>query len=221
MAALSPESTAILDAVKNQLIELHSTYRTLIDLFGVSVEQSELLQEAAPMMFDTAYRVLLRDVVLGITRLTDPLQTAGKHNLVFERLVNLPEVQADSKIRASVEKKLGEVQGRSEPFRSHRDKYLAHLDLPKVIDPNDVVQEFPRKNVEALLVAMADVYNRVVRPLLDEETRFDMISIQGGAPALVRAIEESRFWRSLPGSERSRLRREFGPKRPPDVPPAM
>ncbi len=206
--ALSEDSTRVVDALWNHVSELHAEWKTLMQLFGVSAEQSQHLNTVAGALFDTVYRALLRDVLLGISRLTDALKTGGKDNLVLERLQLLGEVEADAALSATVAEKIADVRVKASSIRDYRNKYVAHLDLVAALGPgSSVLPGINRSDVDAALEAMADVFNAVEQGLRDRTVMFKDISIIGGAESLLRHLEDAQSWRGLPRSKRLRLTR--------------
>lgn len=166
---LSPESEKVVEALWKHITELHAEWKSLLQLFGVSQAQSDFLNKVAGAFFDTVYQTLIRDILLGISRLTDPLSTAGKDNLVLERLATLPEVQADSALSTKVAVKLSEVKGKATSIRDYRNKYLAHLDLAASLGPgSDVLPGIKRLDIDAVLDGFADLFNLIEQALREQ-----------------------------------------------------
>lgn len=203
---LSQPSEKIVDALGRQITELHAEWKTLIALFGTSEEQSRFLNEVAGVFFDTVYRALLRDVLLGISRLTDRPSTTGKDNLVLECLCQLPEVAADETLRSTVTEKLAEIKSNSHGIREHRHKYLAHLDLNVALDRNlDLLGGLKRRDVERVLDGIAEIFNVIEQSHRDRTVMFGHVSIHDGAETLLRHLDDARSWRALDPAERRRL----------------
>jgi hypothetical protein len=195
----SPESAAILDALEAYISDLHAEWKTLLELFAAGPETSKLLNDTAGALFDTLYRVLIRDILLSIARLTDPLKTAGKEHLVLERVMELPEVGGDAELAAAASSALAEIKALAGRFRDYRNKYLAHLDLPTSLAPSgDVLPSIVRAAVDAILVAFAKFFNRIDGPLRDRHVLFKDVAMHGGARSLVKALNEAQLCRSLP-----------------------
>jgi hypothetical protein len=205
--ALSPTSEDTVNALWKHIAELHEEWKVLIELFGVSQEQSDLLNSSAGAFFETVYRTLMRDILLGISRLTDPLTTVGKDNLVLERLTGLPEVHMAQPLLSSVSAKLDEVKSLAVPIRDYRNKYLAHLDLGAALAPSpEVLPGIKRPDVEGVLLAMADLFNLISQPLRDTTVVFKDVAIMGGHRALLKCLDDARVLRSLPFEQRRQAR---------------
>lgn len=202
---LSTDSEQFIGALWKHITELYVEWNSLLRLFGVSQAQSDFLNRIAGGFFDTVYRALIRDILLGISRLTDPLSTAGKDNLVLERLVTLPEVMADSVLSSSVATKLSEVRDKASSIRSYRNKYLAHLDLAASLGPgSDVLPGIKQQDIDAVLEGFSELFNLIERSLRGSLVKFERVSIHGGPESLLKHLEEARLWRTLPRAERQR-----------------
>lgn len=203
---VSAESEAVLSALHNYISDVHQEWKTLIELFGSGDKRTKLLHRTANGFFDTVYQALLRDVLLGIARLCDPLKTAGQDNLVLERLLGLPEVVAATELVATVTNQFTEVKAQAKPFREYRHKYLAHLDLLTSVQSVDDAAGFKREDVESMLAAIAKLFNMVDGPLRDRYVLFDKVATGGGTGHLLVALEDAEGFAELPLRERHRLR---------------
>jgi len=204
--SLSADSEKIVVAIWNHITELHAEWKILLALFGASQAQSDFLNKVAGAFFDTVYQTLIRDILLGISRLTDPLSTAGKDNLVLERLAQLPEVVADSTLSSKVTAKLTEVKAEARPIRDYRNKYLAHLDLDASLGPGpDVLPGIKRQDIDVVLQGFSDLFNLIEQTLRGPTVIFRKVSIFGGPQDLLRHLEDAQSWRALPFEERRRL----------------
>ena len=203
---VSVESEAMLSALHDYISDLHQEWKTLIELFGSGDKRAKLLHRTANGFFDTLYRALLRDVLLGIARLSDPLKTAGQDNLVLERLLHLPELVAATEPLATARNQFEDLKAQAKPFREYRHKYLAHLDLLTSVQAVDDAAGFKRQDVESMLAAIAKLFNMVDGPLRDRYILFHKVATVGGTEHLIGALESAEAFAELPLRDRDRLR---------------
>lgn len=214
--AISPGSKAVVESLSNHITELHAEWKVLLQLYGVGKERTDFLFGVAGSFFDTVYRTLIRDILLGIARLTDPARTGPKTkkkgavkpktNLVLERLARLPEVRTHSELLAAVRAKLAEIKTKSAAIRDYRNKYLAHLDLRAALGPtSDVLPGIKRQDIQAVLDDFAELFNFVGSRLGEPAIMFTNVSLIGGPKALVKHLEDAKTWRSLPPGKRQAL----------------
>jgi len=72
---------SIFTELENELIWLHHKWDQYLKLFGRSEKQIIILNETANGFFGLVQMVLFEDIILHISRLTDPSKTFGKKNL--------------------------------------------------------------------------------------------------------------------------------------------
>ncbi len=189
----SSESIAILNALESHIFTLHIRWKTLLDLFGSGDDTVKLLHETAGAFFNTVYSILLQDILLGIARLTDPLKTKGKENLVLKRIAQLPEVAADSSLLTASNEVLQEIKLLTEPFRDYRNQYIAHLDLPKSLGPStELLPGIKTHDIDAVLEAFARLLNLVNGSLRGQRVQFKNVMVHGGAKSIIRACKLAR-----------------------------
>jgi hypothetical protein len=73
------------------ITHLHLKWKHYRSLFGTSLERIDLLERAAPALFRWLETIMRNDVVLAITRITDPPRTGKHQNASLERLIELLE----------------------------------------------------------------------------------------------------------------------------------
>src|SRR5690349_12883241 len=75
-----------------EIVLLHDAWTQYKYLFAASPERVDLLNACARWFFALSQMALFREILLGISRLTDPLEQ-GKHtNLVLASLARSPEL---------------------------------------------------------------------------------------------------------------------------------
>src|SRR4051794_4573013 len=77
---------------------LYIKWAEFVEIFG-DRERISLLNKAAPSFFVIIEQAFWQDILLNLTRLTDPPRSAGKENLT---IVNLPNLISDVKLSARV-----------------------------------------------------------------------------------------------------------------------
>ena len=125
----------------NGLVRLNE-YRAL---FGDPANVEFINTFSGPFMLDVQ-QVFQRDLLLHVTRLTDPVQSGGNPNITVQRLphfrddlelhARFPDVCDDQELRARVESFVATALENSGLARDWRDKRISHSDLNLAIDPD-------------------------------------------------------------------------------------
>ena len=124
----------------NGLVRLNE-YRALFDPANIEFINTF----SGPFMGDVQ-QVFWRDLLLHITRLTDPSESGGKQNITVRRLpdfrddpelrARFPDVCDDPKLRARVQSFADTAEKNAESARDWRNQRISHSDLNLAIDPN-------------------------------------------------------------------------------------
>lgn len=143
----------------NECVWLHWKWEEYVALFGTKPERISLLNKAAGSFFRVVQDTLWENVLLHISRLTDPPQSAGKDNLTLRRLPAL----VDDKIRAEVGTLLQTCLTNCEFARDWRRRQIAHCDLRLALDDPTAtpLAAASRKAVKDALTAIAALLNAV------------------------------------------------------------
>ena len=181
----------------DELVNLHDTWDQYQALFSHSSERVRMLNACAGWFFAAIQRVLLRETVLGVSRLTDPVKSGKFNNLTLGTLLADPALIGAKGTQAKIQEAINRAIKAAESVRAHRNKYIAHLDHPTATgsaeEPLPGLSKEHITSVIALMEAAYNVYNHRVR---DAQAFFEVDSMQG-AEALVAILAQSERWRKF------------------------
>lgn len=118
-------------------------------------------------------QVLWRDLLLHVTRLTDPVETAGHQNLTVRRL---PAFCESPELRARLQAIVNTSVGTAEFARDWRNRLISHSDLCLAIDPDaESLAPATLRRVQDALDAVHSALATVSRALLDQDLANDVL----------------------------------------------
>lgn len=128
VAVMGEALEEVYSELQAEVLDLHRRLDLFVDLFD-NAGRVELLNRSAAYVFGVVQDLLWDDIVLRISRLTDPAEAGrgGQHRRLSVQ--RLPELLSDSALRAEVEKRVAIAVLASDPLREHRNATIAHLDL--------------------------------------------------------------------------------------------
>ena len=119
----------VYDLLKTEVTWLHGRWICYRQLFAQSEARINMLDECASAFFFIIQDVLFDEVQICLCKLTDPANTGKIDNLSLEQLQLRLEVHGDSGLSVKNRILLDALQTQATPFRTWRNKQLAHLDL--------------------------------------------------------------------------------------------
>lgn len=129
-------------------IHLHRKWATFLELYG-SQQHVDLLNNTAPAFFRMLQEILWMDIVLHLTRLTDPPNSGGSQaNLTIRILPGLCNV---AETRNKVEELVADAVAATAFARKRRNKQLAHTDMRQ---PSDAFTPVTRHLMERAIGAI-------------------------------------------------------------------
>jgi hypothetical protein len=129
MRDLGPELGAVYNVLSNDVTWLHAKWEQYRHLFAKSEQRIELLNETAGYFFRIIQDTIFEDIVLGLARLTDPIQTGKgqkQQNLTLRRL---PSLVSDAQLRLELNALVKVALDVCATPLVWRNKRLAHRDL--------------------------------------------------------------------------------------------
>ena len=125
---LPPLTPELRKRLCDELVYLRDTWTQLSSLFATSDEVISVLNATAPSFFAGVRRVYMREVLLAISRLTDPARVSGRDSLTIRALLEDPAVDSFPGLRGELTDAIDGAVAAAAPARAHRNKYIAHLD---------------------------------------------------------------------------------------------
>ena len=122
---MAEETTKLVDALGEQWAEGARRLDLLVKLFG-DTKHVEHLNLVGGELFADIQRALQDDLLLRVSRLTDPPESAGKGNLTVQRL---PDLCERGGLREKVQEQVDVAVCAARTARTHRNQRISHTDL--------------------------------------------------------------------------------------------
>lgn len=183
--------------LRQEIVGLHDAREQYLILFGHSAARVEMLNACAAWFFGLVQRVLLREIILAVSRITDREESLGKSNLVLASLLADPMLADDAGLARELREAIQSAIDAAEPIRVHRHKYIAHLDHAVAIDsPEATIPPLLKADIDGAVAKIEDAYN--LHGLRTRQTHaMFSVSTTRGADALVDILEGSERWTRL------------------------
>jgi hypothetical protein len=196
------EAKEVADRLYNHLVQLDTHWRDYQYLYGDSKERLDRLNQTAKWFFGSLQRLLVRDIILSISRLTDPKGGGSRSNLVLEKLLDDALLDGKGSLRDELRDELEQIRVLASPIRDHRNKAVAHLDLAVAME-NKRLPQLPRRTVDEVIARMQGVHGRHHLELYGSDLHYELQPL-GSVEVLVRALDDAAKWREHERLERYR-----------------
>lgn len=178
------------DGLHFEVMDIYLSWDMFLQLFTKNDEQMELFTNTAPVVFRVMQNVLVRDVILGICRLTDKKKTMRHENLTLSRLIYLLNPCIEEDFFCEIRHSLDLIEQKSKPLRKYRNARLAHLDLKHATGRNtEVLPELPRGDIDKVLEMIKNLLNKISGHFDSVETAYDFPIYPGGVKSLVEYLK--------------------------------
>jgi hypothetical protein len=198
---MGPHLGPVFFALYKEVVWLHAKWQEYRELFGHSPERVDLLNRNAAFFFRIVEDSLWEDVLLHISRLTDPPRSAGKDNLSVQGLAAL---MPDAGLQVRVDALAKDCVAKAAFAREHRNKRLAHADLLYSLDRKAFpLSGISRLHVEEMLLSFRELLNCIDAQYRDTTVAYEHFITHNGAPALVSRLQRFERLTAKPGGEAS------------------
>lgn len=155
---MGPELGNLFHLLCNEHISLQLEWQEFVELYGTSPERTDLLNQSACYFFGSLQSILFEHALLGLARLTDPIQTSNKFNLT---ILKLPEFMTNAEDKMAAKTLVDAAKKASLFARDWRHRHIAHHDLSLALGHAHPLEPASRKSVKEALANIAKVLNFV------------------------------------------------------------
>jgi hypothetical protein len=171
----------------NEVAWLYTKWGEYVELFGEKSSRIDLLNQSAPMFFRIVQDSLWENVLLHISRLTDPPKSCGRQNLSIQSLSSL----VDENIKIDITDQIKNAIEKSTFCRDWRNRHIAHRDLKLALDDQaEPLTPASRAMIRDALDSIAKVLNTFSEYYLKSTIGFDVISETCGAEDLLYILDD-------------------------------
>lgn len=190
MSQIPSRIDEIFQELKTEVTWLHARWIIYRQLFGHSERRIDLLNECASAFFYVIQDILLGEVQVTLSKLTDPARTGKHDNLSFEQLQARVEAQGDAQLVATLRKLLDDIHKKCQAFRLHRNKRLAHLDLTTAIQSTSTpLPGISRQMIEDAIKLVREYMNTIEIHYTQAETGYEHFIMSSDGDALVTMLK--------------------------------
>ncbi len=125
--------------------------------------------------------LLINEVTLSLSRLTDPARTHGKANHSIPRLIQRVDGRETPGFKNELNEKYDILKTRCKPFRARRNRTVAHADLAtKLKYSKEPAPGISQQAVEDALSALRDFLNAYDYHFRDNTTMYEDVVLSLG-----------------------------------------
>lgn len=194
MSTLPKDIAELFEELRTEITWLHGRWIIYRQLFGKSKARIDLLNECASNFFYIVHDVLLGEIKVSLTKLTEP----DKKSLSLEQLQRRVEARGGKQLISTLRKLLDELHGKCQPFIAWRNKRLAHLDLNTAlrVDSNSL-PDISRQMIEDAMHLMREYMNTIERHYCNDPMGYEYFWMNGDGEALISMLKYGISYKEL------------------------
>ena len=156
----SADRVALFGALQAEYSWLYRKWQTFRRLYAADQATIDVLNDVAPWFFRIIYQVMLDDIALALSRLTERSKVMRKATLVLDRLVEQCDPVKETRLRRELDMRITLVKGQVRKLRYLRNARLAHTDSDVTLRPDlHPLPTTSRDEIEPVIEAIGVVLN--------------------------------------------------------------
>lgn len=178
-----------LKAVNSEVIQLAFRWKIFCQLFDSGPENIELLNKSGSNVFSLFQRLVIDDVMICLSRLTDPEKSLGNENASIRNVVAKSKACLSAPTIAEVELLVITLDSHVQNVRKHRNKVLAHADLSHALNVS-ALPPVTYDELEKAMNTLQEILSKVASEALRWTTHYDTIIRYGcGGDSLLQVLK--------------------------------
>jgi hypothetical protein len=178
----------VFQPLNNELTWINAKWQIYLQFYGTKKEDLDLINRMSPTLFRIIQDTLVDDLILSISRLTDPpftkLGKKTRENLTFSRLFQEIDSKKHPHLLTKLQTLLDRLQLSCESMREQRNKRIAHTDLDTKLNAN-LLPAVTRSMLEEALKLCSDIMNAISIEFRDTQIAFDHVVLNDDGNTLL------------------------------------
>jgi chlorite dismutase len=175
-------------AMYKELVWTSKKWEEYQDLFTTNSERIKIVNQSAPLFFSIIKDSLENDILLSISRLTDPPTTGKFKNASIRRA--LPEI-SDEATRENLTTQIDSLETTVKTIREKRNKNISHIDFDNLFqNQSDSIIVIKYTEIEDALKQIQKIFNQLEQLSCKSSTIFERFPSMRGSYELLRLLDQ-------------------------------
>ena len=163
------------EKAQQELTHLYYRWIMFVQMFGGNAHRIDVINRTSSNLLMEFHWLVLDNMVLSLSKLTDPAGMRGNSNLSLPYLIDEIEKTDKKDIVPELKATLEELNAAVEHFRKIRNKRIAHNDLAVVLGGDEsTLPGVSRADVNNALKLTGDFLNKIEVTFFNSTTGYDL-----------------------------------------------
>ncbi|GJL73385.1 MAG: hypothetical protein NMNS01_25840 [Nitrosomonas sp.] len=160
---------------QQELTHLYYRWIMYVQIFGTNTHRIDLVNQTASNFLIEFQWLVIDNMVLALSKFTDPVRMRGNDNLSFPYLIEHIKKTDKNEIVDDLKQTLKDLNETTKHFRDIRNKRIAHNDMAVSLDSDESpLPGVSRADVNAALKVAGDFLNKIELAYLNSTTAYEL-----------------------------------------------
>jgi hypothetical protein len=190
--------SSIYEEIDTEVKWIHVKWNVYKQLFDSGQEKIDLINRSAPQFFGIIRQIFFVDVVLSLSRLTDPAESFGHKNLSFELLIDEFQSSGYSALCSKLVPQYEMIKLSCKPFRKWRNKKISHRDFLTALNTREnPLPDISKTDIEHALEKVRSFMEHINLNLFETKTYYEHAFTTTGGNVLLGKLKEAEKYKNL------------------------
>lgn len=174
----STELDQLASKVNEAIVQMSYRWQIFCQLYDSGQDNIDTLNRRGSNVFQLLQKLIIDDVILSLSRLTDPSASAGNKNASIRNLLQLSRQFLESIVYDELDDILSRVSQEVRILRVHRNKALVHADIQYVLGKKRL-PPLTYDELEKVMESTRDMMSQLTSKLFNRTEEYDVLIAYG------------------------------------------
>jgi hypothetical protein len=196
---ITSEIEKIYKPLYQDICYIHTKWGIFRQLYVSDKNTVDILNKSGALFFRITQELLVDDIVLSLSRLTDPSKTFKKDNLSLEQLVDAIDESKFPKLKDEASKQLENARIKCSFAREIRNKKIAHNDLTHRLQPKvSLYSKVTTTTIDDALLSIRELINKVATTFEGSTVCYEILISDNHVRKMIKRFQNAEeYWKII------------------------
>lgn len=189
---MNDEFKAVFERLQDEATKIHYTWSLYKELYANGDEVISLLNKYGSNLFLLIQKLLIENITLELSKLTDPHRQGSNENLSLKQIQVYADKAGHHDLLKTAKLLYDDIERKCQPFRVVRRKRIAHADFNHALKLSETpLPSISILDIDNTLAALSRYLNAIEHYYFGSETGYDLVKgpFGTGSDALIGALQ--------------------------------
>jgi hypothetical protein len=175
LTSMNSDLLPLFESINQEVIQLSYRWKIFLQLFDSREENLQLLNKSGATVFELLQKLIVDDVILTLSRLTDKEKPLGQENVSIKNFISKATPYLSQTLPNELSCTLNRLDSLVQNLRVHRNKAIAHKDIEHAVGARQL-PDVRYDDLENSMEELRTIMSKLGTELFNQKTCYSVVS---------------------------------------------